>query len=68
MSNYMASMTPEERRAYRARAMFEFLVRQGAWAGCPNWEGLNPKVRDTFTDMVALYAEPFEASADEEGD
>jgi hypothetical protein len=45
--------SPEEKRAEAAEWMFKFLVGRGAWFGCRDWEGLDPKVRDAFTDMAA---------------
>lgn len=50
-------MTPEEARVRVARSMFEFLVRRDAWLGCRDWDSLDPKIQDNFTDMAALYTE-----------
>lgn len=43
-------------RGREARAMFEFLVRRGAWPGCRDWDGLSIEARAAFIDLAAIYA------------
>jgi hypothetical protein len=49
-----ATVAREEKRAEVAAWMHGFLVGRGAWFGCRDWDGLDPNVRDAFTDMAAL--------------